>query len=112
MGSVLELALLLAVQAAPDPPAVEAGYDGGFFVRGRDARLSLEGLLQVNGSFFERGAPHESEFVLRRLRLEFSGEFFDRWLFHLEPKFTAEGSRWRRAGSGSRRGTPGSCSGE
>ncbi|MBI4564809.1 MAG: hypothetical protein HY716_08985 [Planctomycetes bacterium] len=69
----------------------EAGYDGGFFIKGKNAKLALEGLLQVNGVFFEPKAAHESEFVLRRMRLEFSGEFFERWYFHIEPKFVADG---------------------
>lgn len=77
---------------APDGlPALTAGYDGGFFIRGPDAKLTIEGLLQVNASVFERGAPHDTEFLLHRMRLEFSGEFHRRWLFHMEPKFTADG---------------------
>lgn len=96
------LAILLALGQEPpgqEPPKTqeipkadfEAGYDGGFFIKGKNAKLALEGLLQVNGVFFERDAAHESEFVLRRMRLEFSGEFFDRWYFHIEPKFAADG---------------------
>lgn len=91
------LALLVAL--AQEPPKTqevpkadfEAGYDGGFFIQGRNAKLALEGLLQVNGAFFEPGAAHESEFALRRMRLEFSGEFHERWYFHIEPKFTSDG---------------------
>jgi phosphate-selective porin OprO/OprP len=87
------LLLLLAVQVPPEaqeagPPA---GYDGGFFVAAGNAKLTLEGLLQVNGLFFERDAAHDSEFQLRRMRLEFGGEFHDRWRFHIEPKFSADG---------------------
>jgi phosphate-selective porin OprO/OprP len=97
------LALLLLLQEAPKP-AVEAGYDGGFFIQGKDARFSLEGLLQVNGVFFEPDGPHESEFVLRRMRLEFSGEFYDRWLFHIEPKFVADGVELEEAWVGMKAG--------
>jgi phosphate-selective porin OprO/OprP len=87
------ISLLLALtltQEPPPEPAIEAGYDGGFYIGGKDVRLTMEGLLQVNARVFERDAAHESEFELRRFRLEFTGEFFDQWLFHIEPKFTAE----------------------
>jgi phosphate-selective porin len=92
-------ALVFLLALAQEPPKTqeipkadfEAGYDGGFFVKGKNAKVALEGLLQVNGVFFERDAAHESEFVLRRMRLEFSGEFFERWYFHIEPKFAADG---------------------
>ncbi|HEX7899614.1 MAG TPA: porin [Planctomycetota bacterium] len=83
---------LLAALLLSSPQAdVDAGYDGGFYVRGKDAKLTLEGLLQVNGVFFEPDAAHESEFVLRKMRLEFSGEFFERWRFHVEPDFSEDG---------------------
>ena len=81
------LILIAALLQDPGPPS---GYEEGFFVRGKEAKLVVEGLLQVNGTAFERGGLHESEFVLRRMRLEFSGEFHERWLFHIEPKFLAE----------------------
>jgi len=67
----------------------DSGYDGGFYIRNKDAKVVLEGLLQVEATAFEKGGPHESEFDLRRMRLEFSGEFFESWRFHVEPKFTA-----------------------
>jgi phosphate-selective porin len=90
------LALLLALQ---DPPKTqelpkadfEAGYDGGFYILGKGAKLAIKGLLQVNGVFFEPNAAHESEFVLRKMRLEFSGELFERWYFHVEPDFSEDG---------------------
>ncbi len=86
-------ALVLLFVLAQEPPKAdfEAGYDGGFYVKGKDAKLTMEGVLQVNGVFFEPDAAHESEFVLRRMRLEFTGEFYDRWLFHIEPNFAADG---------------------
>jgi phosphate-selective porin OprO/OprP len=83
--------LLMAWACLVQDPGLQSGYDGGFYIRGKDAKLVLEGLLQVNATAFERGGPHESEFVLRRMRLEFSGEFYERWLFHIEPKFLADG---------------------
>jgi len=87
--SLIVMALLLPQQETP--PEIEAGYDGGFYVKGKDAKLTLEGLLQVNYLLFEEDSPYESEFILRRMRLEFSGEFFEIWRFHVEPKFSAEG---------------------
>jgi phosphate-selective porin OprO/OprP len=85
------LLLLLGLAQEPAAPPLQAGYDGGFYVKGKDAQFTVEGLLQMNATAFEREAAHESEFVLRRMRLEFSGEFYDRWLFHIEPKFAADG---------------------
>jgi phosphate-selective porin OprO and OprP len=92
----LALLLLLCPQDPPKTQEIpkadfDAGYDGGFYIQGKGAKLAVEGLLQVNGVFFEPDAAHESEFVLRRMRLEFSGEFFERWYFHIEPKFSADG---------------------
>jgi phosphate-selective porin OprO/OprP len=103
-------ALVLVLALAQEPPKegppktqelpkadFEAGYDGGFYVKGKNAKLAVEGLLQVNGVFFEQDAAHESEFVLRRMRLEFTGEFFDRWYFHIEPKFVSDGAELEEA---------------
>ena len=70
---------------------IEAGYDGGFYIRSKDAKFTIEGVLQMNAVVFEPGGPHASEFVLRRIRPEFSGEFFDIWRFHIEPKFSSDG---------------------
>jgi len=101
------LVLLFALTQEPSIPKadLEAGYDGGFFVKGGNAKFVLEGLLQVNGVFFEPDAAHESEFVLRRMRLEFSGEFFDRWYFHIEPKFVSDGVELEEAWVGLKAGT-------
>jgi hypothetical protein len=68
-----------------------AGYDGGFFVQSPDGsmRLTLEGLLQVRGTFFERGLEgRASGFDLERMRFELGGDFHDPYHFHVEPKFT------------------------
>lgn len=68
-----------------------AGYDGGFFVQSPDGafRFTLEGLLQIRGTFFERGLEgRSSNFDLERMRFEFGGKFYERYLFHVEPKFT------------------------
>ena len=68
-----------------------AGYDGGFFVRSADGRLvfTLEGLLQVRGTFFEGGLDDRtSEFDLERMRFELGGALDDSYRFHVEPNFT------------------------
>ena len=52
-------ALVLALAQEPPEPDFDAGYDGGFFIRGKSGKLTLEGLLQVNGVFFERDAAHD-----------------------------------------------------
>lgn len=93
-------ALALALLQDPPPKVFDAGYDGGFYVGGPDGRLTIGGLLQVNGSFFESGGPHESEFEVRRMRLEFSGEFYKRWLFNIEPKFVPDGVELEEAWAG------------
>src|SRR5258705_13576866 len=92
--------ILLACAALPQDPEPATGYDEGFYIRGRDGQLRMEGLLQGNAAAFERGSPHESEFVLRRMRLEFSGEFFRRWLFHIEPNFAEAGGELEGAWAG------------
>ncbi len=83
-----------------------AGFDNGFFVQSPDGRerLDLGALLQINGNFFERGLENrDSEFILRRMRFEISGEFYQRFIFNVEPKFTESkveleeawiGARW------------------
>ena len=103
--NLLAAALLLMAQEPPKTQEIpkadfNAGYDGGFFVEGKNARLVIEGLLQVNGVFFEPDAAHESEFVLRKMRLEFSGEFYDRWAFHIEPDFSEDGVELEEAWAG------------
>ena len=59
------LLLLFCLQEDPPPPAIDAGYDGGFYIAGEDLRLTFEGLLQTNARLFEPNGAHESEFVLR-----------------------------------------------
>lgn len=93
--SFLLAALLL--QQEPPKGGIEAGYDEGFYLKGKDAKFTVEGLMQTNATAFERGAAHDSEFILRRMRLDFSGEFFDRWLFHFEPNFKADGVEMEEA---------------
>jgi phosphate-selective porin OprO/OprP len=108
MTATVWLALVLAQEPAPEPkpeaPGWTSGYDGGFFIAGPNARLTFEGLLQVNASIFPGDAPHDTEFFLRRLRLEFSGEFYERWLFHIEPKFTFDGVELEEAWVGAQAG--------
>lgn len=68
-----------------------SGFDNGFFVESADgqSRLRFGALLQVNALAFERGLDaRDSQFDLRRMRLEFEGEIEKRWLFNLEPFFS------------------------
>ncbi len=77
-----------------------AGYDSGFFVQSPDGmlRFTLEGLLQVRGTFFDRGIEgRPSSFDLERMRFEFGGKFYDSYLFHVEPKFTESDSELEEA---------------
>ena len=32
---------------------LEAGYDGGFYIRGKDVKFTIEGVLQMNAVAFE-----------------------------------------------------------
>lgn len=82
---VFSLTLLIAQDS------LTTGYDGGFFIKGKDAKLTIEGLIQINGSFFEKNSPNDSDLFLRRMRLDITGEFFNNWLFHFEPRFLSEG---------------------
>lgn len=73
------------------PIPLTAGYDDGFFIRDLDGdfELKIEGLIQYNGSFWERGlGGRDTSFDVRRVRLEFGGHFHDRYRFLAEPKFT------------------------
>jgi phosphate-selective porin OprO/OprP len=87
------LAQALPAQETAPAPQPLVGYDDGFFARTADgsARLTLGGLLQVNGNFFEPDlGGRESEFFLRRMRFEIGGAFDERYLFNVEPKFTED----------------------
>jgi phosphate-selective porin OprO/OprP len=68
-----------------------AGYDGGFFLQSPDGafRFTLGGLLQVRGTAFEGGLEgRTSQFELERMRFELGGDFYGRYHFNVEPKFT------------------------
>ena len=70
-----------------------SGYDNGFFIESGDGRgrFTLQGLMQVYGTFFEPGLEgRNSEFDLRRARLEFGGVFDETYRFLVETKFTAD----------------------
>lgn len=71
-----------------------SGYGNGFFMRSADGRnqLAIEGLMQTNGRFFEAGLPdRDSEFFLRRFRLELVGKLHRVYRFKMEPNFTEDG---------------------
>lgn len=93
------VALLLPAVAAAQTPEPEvptgarAGYDGGFFIESADGRnrFTLEGLLQIHGTFFEPDlGGRESEFDVRRMRLEFGGIIDELYRFLVETKFTSD----------------------
>lgn len=76
---------------APPAQLPIAGYDGGFFLQSPDGtfRFTLGGLLQIRGTAFESDLDgRTSQFDLERMRFELGGEFYDRYLFNVEPKFT------------------------
>ncbi len=87
-----ELLLVLALAQGVEPPTPPtSGYDGGFFLRSpdREYELTLEGLLQFTGTFFQPGlGGRDTSFDIRRVRLEFGGRFHDRYRFLVEPTFT------------------------
>jgi phosphate-selective porin OprO and OprP len=87
-----ELAELRALvgQRAPRP---SAGYDGGFYIESpdREWRFTLEALLQVRATAFERGLEgRNSGFDLERMRFELGGEYQHLYRFHVEPNFGAD----------------------
>src|SRR5262245_16898798 len=69
-----------------------AGYDGEFFLRSADDRyrLSIGGLLQVQGRAYQAERGRTSDFFLERMRLEIGGTIERIYHFNLEPKFTEE----------------------
>ena len=72
----------------------KSGYDGGFFVESADGqwRFTVEGLLQVRDTLFERGlAGRDSGFDLERMRFELGGELYRLYRFHVEPNFDEDG---------------------
>jgi phosphate-selective porin len=96
--AVLALAAWCAAVPAQEPAPVPgspapwtAGYDGAFFLRSPDQRteLTLGGLFQVGGNFFQPGRGRTSEFDLRRMRPELGGDIHG-FRFVLEPKFTED----------------------
>jgi len=98
VGSVAAAQMGNAAPPAPAPAPV-AGYDDHFFLQdgsGRN-RLTLGALLQVHGSLFERGSGRESDFFLRRFRLEIGGQVEGFWRFNLEPKFTSDDFEFEEA---------------
>lgn len=77
----------IAVPEQPTGGTVQ--YDQGFRIRSADGRneLIIEGLFQVLGRWDGSREPR-SDFVLKRIRPEFSGRIDDHYLFKFEPNFT------------------------
>lgn len=97
-GLVICAALGFASLVQAEAPAtlqpaeqVTSGYDGGFFVKSADGnfKLSIGGLIQSQGEFYSDGS-RPSEFLMRRARLEFEGEFNDKFSFAFEPSFKVD----------------------
>ncbi|HLU07380.1 MAG TPA: porin [Woeseiaceae bacterium] len=75
---------------AQEKSGVEAGA-GGFSLNSADGewRLRLRGLVQLDGRYFtEDSAPDDdSEWLLRRVRPSFEGQFGERISFRIMPEF-------------------------
>jgi phosphate-selective porin OprO/OprP len=82
----------VAPQTPESPPAF--GYDDGFFLRTRDREyeLKIQGRAQFDADFNGQERIPESDFVVRRLRLEFEGRFPGGGRFRYEPNFLPEGT--------------------
>ncbi len=83
---------ILGACAATSPsaaPAPDAGYDGGFVLSSEDGsrELVIEGLFQTTVSAYDSDRTPSTDFGLKRMRPEFSGQV-DALRFKLEPKFT------------------------
>jgi phosphate-selective porin OprO/OprP len=67
---------------------ITAGYDGGFFIKSQDDnfKLSIGGVLQSQLEVFS-DSSRPSEFLMRRARLEFEGELYNKFEFAMEPSF-------------------------
>jgi len=72
-----------------EAPAGTVDYDHGFRIISADGRneLIIEGLIQVVGRRDGARDP-SSDFVLKRIRPEFSGRIDEHYLFKFEPNFT------------------------
>ncbi len=82
---------------APAAPAGDgsakalAGYRDGFFVRTADGdyRLRMNGYVQADSHWFADDSTGDDtdEFLIRRARLEFRADLFDRFELRVEPDF-------------------------
>jgi phosphate-selective porin OprO/OprP len=84
-----------AAQVNPQPVAAPVfGYDDGFFLRTPDGRyeLTISGRAQFDFDFGGKQRIPESDFLVRRLRLEFAGRFPGGGRFRFEPNFLPEGT--------------------
>jgi phosphate-selective porin OprO/OprP len=102
---MIPLALLVSLLAAgaqnagePTQPQAAAspafGYDDGFFLRtpDREYELKISGRAQFDADFNGQQRIPESDFLVRRLRLEFEGRFPGGGRFRFEPNFLPEGT--------------------
>src|SRR5689334_2094842 len=94
---MLWIACALAACAQEVPKAAPApafGYDDGFYWRTPDKEfeLKLSGRAQFDADFNGKNRIPESDFEVRRLRLEFEGRFPGGGRFRFEPNFLPEGT--------------------
>jgi phosphate-selective porin OprO/OprP len=78
-------------EAAPPPPSASAGYKDGFYLENAEgtARLKIGGYLQADSRHFLSDDDEKlaDQLVLRRVRLDVSGVFYDRFEFRVLPDF-------------------------
>ena len=104
---LLPVCIAASAASATDPPVASAqsapapaeapwrtGYDDGFFLRSPDGRFefSIAGRMQFDGLLYGPERDPQSDFLVRRLRLEFSGRFPGGMRFRLEPNFLPGGT--------------------
>jgi len=87
------LALVCAPSARAQEPAARTGYDEGFFLRSADGRheLTLGGLFQIDALYYGAERDPETDFVLRKMRLELGFRVEERLIGTLETNFQADG---------------------
>jgi phosphate-selective porin OprO/OprP len=96
------LAPTLHAQATSPPPAPTAwttGYEDAFFLRSADGRneVKLGGLFQFGANHYDDDRSPDSEFDVRRMRLEVQLKLQKNLRANLEPNFLPEGVEMEEA---------------
>jgi phosphate-selective porin len=84
----------------PTTPAhPQVGYEDGFFLRSPDGRyeIVIGGRMQFDAIDYGAERVPESDFMVRRMRLEIHGRFPGGMQFNLEPNFKPEGTEIEEA---------------